>query len=85
MDAMPQILKYGDNYRSMTKMKAEIERGVTEPEPAPQRRYPRFCGSVVKKYRDVIALLRQIKVPQLQTLLARHLNLSEGVVHRCRI
>jgi len=85
VDAMPQILKYGDNYRSMMKMKAEIGLGVTEPEPARHRKYPRFCGSAVKKYRDVNALSRQIKVPQLQALLARHLNLSEGVVHHCRI
>ena len=30
-------------------------------------------------------LLRQIEVPQLQALLARYLNISEDVIHHCRI
>ena len=81
---MEQILKYGDNYRSMMKIKAEIELGTTS-EPERERKYPRFCGSKVTMYKDVGALTRQINVPQLKALLARYLNLSEDVIHRCRI
>ena len=82
---MAQILKYGDNYRSIMKVKAEIRLGTTEPEPAWQWKYPRFCDSAVKKYIDVKAVSSQIKVPQLQTLLARYLNLFEDVIHHCRM
>ena len=84
LDAMEQILKYGDNYRSMMKIKAEIELGTTS-EPERERKYPRFCGSKVTKYKDVGALTRQINVPQLKALLDWYLNLSEDVIHRCRI
>ena len=66
---MPQILKYGDDYRSMMKIKVEIDLGITS-EPERQKEYPRFCGSKIKRYRDVDALSRQIEVPQLQALLA---------------
>ena len=68
----------------MVKMKARIELGKTR-NPEVVRQYPRFCGSNVKRYRDVTSLSEQINVPQLQTLLARYLNLSEGVIHHCRI
>ena len=87
VDAMAQILKYGDNYRCMMKMKAEIELELdtTRPEPAQEKKYPRFCGAKVKKYRDVAALSRQIQVPQLKALLAGYLNLHEDEVHHCRI
>ena len=85
VDAMTQILKYRDNYRSMMKMKAEIAMSTTEPEPAQPRDYPRFCGKKAKRYKDVATLSRQIDVPQLQTLLARYLNLDEGVVYDCCI
>ena len=37
------------------------------------------------KYKHVGALTRQINVPQLNPLLARYLNLSEDLIHRCRI
>ena len=84
IDAMEQILKYGDNYRSLMKIKAVIELGTTS-EPERERKYPRFCGSKVTKYKDVGALPRQINVPQQKALLARYLNLSEDVIHRCRI
>ena len=55
---MAQILKYGDNYQSMMKLKAEVELELdtTGSEPAPDKEYPRFCGAKVKKYRDVVAL-----------------------------
>jgi hypothetical protein len=83
VDAMVQILKYGDNYRSMMKMKMEIGLGITKPKR--EKWYPRFCGSKVKKYRDVAALSEQIEVPQLQALLAGYLNLDEDDVRHCRI
>ena len=84
VDAMAQILKYGDNYRSMMKMKAEIELGMTF-EPERKRKYARFYGSKVTKYKDVNALSTQINVPQLQALLARYLNLCQDNIHHCRI
>ena len=68
----------------MMKIKVEIDLGITS-EPARQKEYPRFCGSKIKRYRDVDALSRQIEVPQLQALLARYLNISEDVIHHCRI
>ena len=37
------------------------------------------------KDKDVCALTRQINVPQVEALLALYLNLSEDVIHRCRI
>ena len=85
VDAMAQILKYGDTYRSMMKMKAEIELATTKPEPARQTEYPRFCGRRVKRYRNVGDLSRQIEVPQLKTLLTGYLNLNEDVIRHCRI
>ena len=84
VDAMEQILKYGDNYRSMMKIQVELELGKTS-EPERERKYPRFCGSKVTKYKDVGALTRQINVPQLNALLAQYLNLYEDVIHHCRI
>ena len=58
VDARVQILKYGDNYCSMMKLKAEVELELdtTGSETAPDKEHPRFCGSKVKKHRDVVAL-----------------------------
>ena len=80
IDVMEQILKYGGTYCSMMKIKAEIELGTTS-KPEWERKYPRFCSSKVRKYKDVGALIRQINVPQLKALLARYLNLSEDVIN----
>ena len=65
-------------------LKAEIELGTTS-EPERERKYPRFCDSKVTKYKDVGTLTRQIYGLQLKALLARYLNLSEDVIHRCCI
>ena len=81
VDAMAQILRYGDDYRSMMKVKVQIE--LAKPEPC-LKEYPRFCCKKVNRYRDITSLSEQIEVPQLQTLLGRYLNL-EGIVHRCHI
>ena len=87
VDAMAQILKYGDNYRCMMKIKVEVELELDTagPEPAREKKYPRFCGAKVKKYRNVAALSGQIGVSELKALLAGYLNLSEDVVDHCRI
>ena len=53
VDAMAQILRYGDNYRSMMKMKAKIQ--LAKPEPC-LKAYPRFCGKKVNRYRDITSL-----------------------------
>ena len=81
VDAMAQILRYGDDYRSMMKVKVQIE--LAKPEPC-LKEYPRFCGKKVNRHRDITSLSEQIEVPQLQTLLARYLNLKD-IVHRCHI
>ena len=67
----------------MVKMKVEIQLGKTKPKQ--EKWNPRFCGSKVKKYKDVVAVSGQIRVPQLQALLAGYLNLDEDNVHHCRI
>ena len=85
VDAIARILKYGDNYWSMMKLKAEIELDMTRPEQGRDKEYPRFCGTRSEKYKDVIALLEQIEVPQLKALLGRYLNLEEDVVHYCHL
>ena len=85
VDAMAQILKYGDNYRSMMKLKAEIELDMTRPEPGRYKEYPRFCGTRSKSHRDILSVLEQIEVPQLKALLAGYLNLEEDVVHHCHL
>ena len=84
---MAQILKYGDNYWCMMKMKAEVELelDMAGPEPAREKKYPQFCGAKVKKNRNVAALSGQIGVSELKALLAGYLNLSEDVVNHCRI
>ena len=66
------------------KLKAEIELELdTRPEPAREKRYPRFCGKKDKKYKDVTTLSRQIQIPQLKALPARYQNLHINKVHHC--
>ena len=87
VDTMAQILKYGDNYRCMMKMKAKVQPklDMAGPEPVLEKKYPRFCGAKVKKYRNVATLFGQIGVSELKALLTGYLNLSEDVVDHCHI
>ena len=80
VDVMVQILINGDDYSSMMRMKVLIK--LAKPKPC-LKEYPRICGKKANRYRDITSLSKQIKVPYLQTLLARYLNL-EDIVHRCQ-
>ena len=85
VDAMVQILKQGNNYRSIMEIKAEMELRTLNHEPEWLREHPRFCGKREKKYKDVVSLSMQIEVLQLQAFLIRYLNLHSGAVYFYRI